>query len=241
MSWTLQDYNNTGDNSASAFYGVNWNAQTFTTTGSYTITRVKIKAYKTGGSPGTMTLSIKAVVGGQPSGGDLCSGTYNANDFTTDTSGEWYEITLGAGAALTGSTQYAIVVRCPDGADINNAGAWRNYNAAGGNYAGGSVWASSDSGSSWTASTNRDNMFETYSGVESSYSDISATITLTVDLTGVLSSNAFRDMSATISLAVALSGDLSATRTGTGMLSRANKVTSRLIAIGNNCLYYEDI
>lgn len=154
---TLYEYYNTGDDGAYDEYGVYWSAQTFTPSTAHKITSVKLKLYRVG-SPGTITVGIRATSSGLPTGADLCSGTINGNTLTTDTAGAWYEITLGAGYDLSASTKYAIVVRALDGWSGNEP-YWR-YDSTSPTYAGGSFVYSENSGGSWSAVTGNDFMFE---------------------------------------------------------------------------------
>ncbi|MBA7589542.1 hypothetical protein ES708_31627 [subsurface metagenome] len=102
----LFEYYITGDDFGYGVYGPNWEAQTFTPSVAHKITSVKLKLYRRG-SPGTLTVAIKAVdVSHHPTGADLCSGTTNGNTLTEDMAGEWREITLGAGANLNTDTEY---------------------------------------------------------------------------------------------------------------------------------------
>jgi hypothetical protein len=170
---TLFEYYNTGDDSATLSYDNYWYAQTFTPSQAHTITSVKLLLYR-GGSPGTVTVSIKATDGsGHPTGGDLCSGTTNGNTLTTSPTGEWREITLGAGYALADSTKYAIVVRAID-ADISNYFYLRFDNSAA-TYIGGNYEVSNNSGSSWNKASNYDFMFEEYGDVIVTAPDITTT------------------------------------------------------------------
>jgi hypothetical protein len=156
----LYEYYNTDDDSASTVYGVYWRAQTFTV-GSvqHTVTSVKLKLFR-GGSPGTVTVSIKATNGnGHPTGSDLTSGTTNGNTLPTDPRYEWREITLTE-YTLSANTKYAIVVRAPSG-NISNYLRWR-ADSSDPTYTGGNFESSSDSGSSWTAYTGYDMMFEVW-------------------------------------------------------------------------------
>jgi hypothetical protein len=160
MAYTLEQYYDTGDDSYSNVRGANWVAQTFTTSGAFTITKVSLLAYRVD-SPGTVVVSIRATNNGYPYGADLCSGSFNGNDLTTDTAGEWAEAIFSSPAALSASTQYAIIVRAVD------AGAafvrWRrDYSSP--MYSGGLLLASTNSGSSFTAYSSGDQMFRTYSG-----------------------------------------------------------------------------
>ena len=106
MAKTLKDYYNTGDDGTPTLIGgVYWESQTFTASSTYDIGSVKLKLYRIG-TPGTLTVSIRATDGnGQPTGADLASGTTDGNTLTTNTSGEWREITFSSSYALTNETQ----------------------------------------------------------------------------------------------------------------------------------------
>lgn len=155
---TLYEYYITGDDIGWTFHTTAWFAQTFTPSEAHKITSVKLKLYKNG-SPGTITVSIKATDGsGKPTGGDLCSGTTNGNTLPTGSPYEWREITLGAGYDLSADTKYAIVARALEGDGSNYAG-WR-FDNSDPTYAGGNFASSNDSGVSWSGDTGRDFMFE---------------------------------------------------------------------------------
>jgi hypothetical protein len=155
---TLYDRYNTGDTNSEHIQGSGyWKAQTFTTSVSYTITSVKLLLYRIG-SPGDITVSIRATSGGVPTGGDLTSATtYDGDTLTTDEDGEWIEFTFASTYALSAVTKYAIVVRAIDGTS-GNVGKWRCDASAG--YTGGSDCDSDDAGSTWTADTTDDSLFE---------------------------------------------------------------------------------
>ena len=142
----LYEYQNTKYDDANTMYGIYWVGQTFTVGGTaHTVTSVKIKACRYG-NPGTLTLSIRATSGSLPTGGDLTSGTIDANTFTTDTAGAWYEITVTL-YLLSASIMYAIVCRCSSGNGTNYS-QWRLGTGAG-TYPNGASVSSSNSGSSW--------------------------------------------------------------------------------------------
>jgi hypothetical protein len=154
---SIYEHYNTGDNGYAGIFGSLWPAQTFTPSAAHTITSVKLKLFRNG-LPGTVTVSKRATSGGQPTGGDLCSGTTNGDTLTTSTSGEWREITLGGGYGLSAGTQYAIVARATGG-DTSNMVIWL-MDATAPTYGGGMWLYSLDSGSSWTSAAGYDLMFE---------------------------------------------------------------------------------
>ncbi|MBA7570878.1 hypothetical protein ES708_12634 [subsurface metagenome] len=111
------------------------------------------------GSPGTVTVSIRATDGeGKPTGDDLCSGTTNGNTLPTYENPGWREITLGDGYNLDADTMYAIVVRAPNGSESNEI-RWRD-DASSPTYTGGTALYSGNSGSTWYLYGYIDFMFE---------------------------------------------------------------------------------
>lgn len=144
----------TGGSASSSIFDTTWVAQTFTASKNYTIDNVKLSISRQG-SPGTLTVSIKATSAGLPTGADLTSGTINGNSL--DTSAAWVEINL-TDYALSSGTKYAIVCRATSG-DASNKVIWAATNPGG--YANGDTCESGDSGSSWGANT-LDSLFETY-------------------------------------------------------------------------------
>jgi len=173
---TLYEYYNTGDNTNNNIYGVIWQAMTFTTGAiGHTITSVKLKMYRIG-LPSILTVSIRETdVNGHPTGADKTSGTINANDFTENTNGLWYEITLTE-YTLTVSKKYAIVCRAIEG-DSSKKVSWRMYYNGG--YTGGNGEESSNSGGSWTTYLYWDYMFEIWGNSFNPTNDY-----LALDLTG---------------------------------------------------------
>lgn len=154
----LYEYYNTGDDQAASAYSTTWIGQSFTPATAHKITSVKLKLYRVG-SPGTVTVSIKATdENGHPTGADLCSGTIDGNTLTEDSAGAWYEITLGDGYNLAADTKYAIVIRC-EGINVSNRVDWR-ADATDPTYDGGCYEFSTNSGSSWTTVLTVDLMFE---------------------------------------------------------------------------------
>jgi hypothetical protein len=161
------EYYDSGDDSSGTLYGPRWYAQTFKTGAvGHTITSVKLLMWREG-SPGTVTVSIKAVNGsGHPTGADLTSGTTNGNTLTTNTAGEWREITLTE-YTLAVNTTHAIVVRATSG-DADNAAFWR-LDSTSPTYADGNMEYSGNSGASWTSYTGYDQLFEVWGNPLISY------------------------------------------------------------------------
>lgn len=161
----LQDYYNTGDDSIVTPYGANtWFAQTFTASSAYTLSSVKLLVYRVT-TPGTVTVELQGVTGDsppKPDGNVLATTTFDADTLTTNTAGEWKEITFGSPYGVSSGTRYAIVVKSPNSqADGTPRLAWRNDGSSP-TYANGNTARTIDAGSSWTDFVNNDGMFETW-------------------------------------------------------------------------------
>jgi hypothetical protein len=175
----LFQYYNTGHSGQVSVYATLWKAQSFTVQISHKISSIKAYLFRLG-SPGTITVSIRAVDGeGKPTGGDLCSGTFNGN--IVDTSPEWIEFTFSTNPILISGTKYAIVMRVPSGAPGSDWIYWGDDTT--GEYSGGEHLYSIDSGSSWTALSDIDLLFEDW-GL--GFTDLSGSINSSSFLNGGL-------------------------------------------------------
>ena len=152
-------YYDTGADGDRDAYTNNWGGQTFTPAMTHLIASVKLKLFRVG-TPGTLLVSIRATSAGKPTGGDLCSGTIDANTLTEDTNGDWYEITLGNGYEVAPDITYAIVIKATGG-DADNKVSWR-ADVSFPTYLGGTYVSSSDSGTDWSAFSGVDTMFEVW-------------------------------------------------------------------------------
>jgi hypothetical protein len=151
----LFEYYNTGYDIYPQLFGVTWRAQTFTTTSYHSITSVKLFLERVG-SPGTVTVSIRATDGnGHPTGGDLTSGTTDGNTLC-QAAPCWREIPLTE-YALSPNTKYAIVVRISDGGTLKAIYWYADGSSP--TYTGGNGEITYDYGASWTTWA-YDHMFE---------------------------------------------------------------------------------
>jgi hypothetical protein len=146
-------------------YDDNWYAQTFTPQTTHNITSVILSLGRpSGDTPGTVTVSIKAVDGdNKPVDGDLCSGTTNGNTVPEiaypTPAPEEREITFGTNPTLTAGTRYAIVVRAPSGSSSNKL-YWSASTSS--VYANGDQCGSGNSGLNWTLYDTRELWFKEY-------------------------------------------------------------------------------
>lgn len=154
--------------SDSPIWGDVWEAQTFTlgTVGeneSFRISKINAKIYRGSSNPGTLNVYIRAVDGsGHPTGSNLCSGSIDGNSLSTSNTGIWYEIFLsGSGCVLSPNTKYAVILSAPSATGGSSAVYWR-CNLASDGYAGGNGELSTNGGSTWTSSSNKEYNFEVY-------------------------------------------------------------------------------
>ncbi len=154
----LQDYYNTGDDAFYSFLGGNaWKAQTFTANQTYTIGSLKLKLSRFG-TPGNVTVSIRATAGGAPSGADLCVETFDGDTLSALPTYEWKEVTFSSPVELTSGVTYAIVVRV-----VTSTLYW-GRDSTSSTYSGGGFYQSANAGVDWSLwSDTEDAMFETYS------------------------------------------------------------------------------
>lgn len=158
---TLYESFTTGDDNNIEMYGVVWRGQTFTPSVSHTLAQIDLKLYREG-NPGTFTVSVREVdASHKPTGADIggVTGTIDGDELTTDTDGEWVEITFGAGIDLVAETEYAIVTRAISGNITNSIHARVD---TGNGYADGLGVSSVNSGVAWSTVATTDWMFKEY-------------------------------------------------------------------------------
>lgn len=155
---TLYESYETGYDYVQQIGSTYWDAQTFKPTTSHTIKTVKLYLQRYGTVSGNVVVSIRATTSGLPSGSDLCSGSVAASGIS-DSGIAWVTFDLGAGTLLTANTTYAIVMAATGGDGFLNYIMWGCDNTSP-TYANGSLVASTNSGSSWSAITTCDMYFE---------------------------------------------------------------------------------
>lgn len=122
---------------------------------------IKVQGTKVG-SPGTITFSIRETDGnGRPAGNDISTGTYDGNSFPAYPTRGWSAEISMTPCVLLKDTKYAIVPRVPSGNTSNYFG-W-GHDRTNPTYAGGQLWASIDSGETWSSNAAIDQMFEIWS------------------------------------------------------------------------------
>ena len=165
------DYYNTNDDNILNFgRTIKQLAQTFTASQNYDIGSVKVKIFDNGaGSEDDITVAIKATAAGLPTGGDLATGTIAQGDVPTGSPGSFTECILDSSISLTNGTVYAIVLRCDSGTGASDRFSWRS-DATSPTYGNGQACQSVNTGSSWSALSTFDMMFETYESGEATAS-----------------------------------------------------------------------
>lgn len=146
------------DDSFLHVFGASWHAQSFTPAANHNVTTIWLLLNKEG-SPGIMTVSIRANGATKPTGADLAlAGTRDLDVLNIATTKQWVNFPITT-VAVTAATKYWIIVRTA-GADTNNDGQWRT-DITSPAYAGGGGSLSADSGAAWTTEdTTVDHMFK---------------------------------------------------------------------------------
>ena len=142
------------------------------------VTSIKLHLYRNN-SPGTLTVQVRTASGDHPTTTVLCSGTINGDTLTTDTAGEWRDITMSPKYVLQEDTQYAIVILCPGGNDLNQP--YIEYAWLGTEYEGGRRAYSTDQGLTWatTGGPSQDIIFYEYGNPVNPTTTLSEDIALT--------------------------------------------------------------
>lgn len=238
MAYTLEIYYNTGADNAYPYISTTYQkAQTFTTVGAFTLTRIKVSLCRNVRVTGAITASIHNTSSSLPS--TLIASadaTYEAGDLTTDTGGEWITFDFSSGVPLLASTMYALVLKKPTSGNVY----WL-CDQLSPTYTGGNYCYSNDSGTTWIANTARDFMFEVWSGSEgASYVDAAGSFTISPVFSGTAALGSYIDAAGNFTISPVFSGTAIEANTVRGCGGILNKTISRLVADGNNALYYED-
>ena len=145
----------TGEDGSVELYAANWSAQTFNTTDSFELNKIRLRL-GIEGAPGFLTVAIRAVNATNfPNGIDLASST--VADSSLSTSVAWHEVTIDT-VTLAANTTYAIIMYSTGTNATANFHVGNDGSSAA--YTGGSEWVSADGGSTWTADTDDDFLFE---------------------------------------------------------------------------------
>ena len=269
---TLQEYHNTGENDKINLSQTVYGAQTFVAESTYELTSVKLLMYRSVNlNPSNVGIGIRATDGdGKPLLPVLTYELTNGSTLTTDTAGEWREITFSSPIIITQGVKYAITVH-PWGGSIGCL-KWKTDNTQG--FAGGNFELNTNSGAdgSWSTQTH-DAMFEawgnlaligTIAGIAAIGGPLSFDTTgligtiagiaaiggpLSFDTTGLIGTIAgVAAMSGPLLGVDAIVGTIAATSALSGKILHQNIISSvhtqafkRLVVAGNNQIWYEDI
>ncbi|MCU1310192.1 MAG: hypothetical protein JWO20_1317 [Candidatus Angelobacter sp.] len=144
---TIDQQNTTLSNSGVGITTTTWGGQTFTAGVTGQLARVDINLFCSGctGTSPNLTLSLRAVSGGFPTGADLATATLPGNPSGASS---YFTGNFASPPTLTAGTTYALVVRPTANP---SAGIYALTRSATNVYAGGTRVSSSDSGTTWTA------------------------------------------------------------------------------------------
>lgn len=139
LVWYLSGSANIGAGTTSTY----WRGYVFYNADKHKVHSDKLYLYR-GGTPGTVTISIRAVSGILPTGPDLVAGTTDGNTLTTSPGGEWREILYDSAYTLQAGQYYAVCIRPAGPGNIYVKGYRWSYSSSNGN-----ARYSPDSGVSW--------------------------------------------------------------------------------------------
>ena len=141
-----------------------WSGMTFTPAVTGQLTKLDVGLFCSNGlctGTPTLTVSIRNISAGLPTGADLASGTITG---FSSASSLFYTVNFASPATLTAGTQYAFIVR-----PVSNPSSGNYDFTVSGNggtpqdvYAGGTRVSSTDSGGTWASTASRDSVFRTY-------------------------------------------------------------------------------
>lgn len=142
-SYTFHELNAAGAGTHNP-YGVNWYAQTLTVAADRRLARVRLTLTKAGAPTGNIIMQIRSTAAGVPAGpaGVLATTSFPVSAVAAGPANVEFDIY----SFLSNGGQYAIVLAVPNG-DAANYVAWPDGAALGGE----SLYASTNSGSTWTA------------------------------------------------------------------------------------------
>jgi hypothetical protein len=236
MATEVDAYDTGSDGSTTCGFANKFVAQTFTTSEAYTITQVQLEIRQQfAGDYGNLRVSIKATSAGEPTGADLASVDQDPSGLGTS-NGVWETFVFDTPYALSDATQYAIVVGIT--ADNIGDGIWWRADSSSPSYSGGQTWVTEDGGSNWTGYSSIDQMFRTFKA-DATYVELSGTIAGVSSIpTADLTIPTFKELKGTIA---GVSNIPSAPLGFSSVNLTEQTKKRRLIALGNNTLYYEDI
>lgn len=157
-----QDHYMVGGDGSTETYSGYWRGQTFTANKTYLLTYL-FAMFRRIGSPGTITVRIRATVGGVPSGGDIASMTFDGNGLVAKpTEFEKVKCVMDVPVQLTNGLKYAII---PTGGTDGSNMICFELDGTSPTYAGGNRVSSQNSGGDWTQQEDDDHLFETWGSV----------------------------------------------------------------------------
>jgi len=163
MATLYDNYQGTADSNFIINAANDWAGTSFTTTIAYRITRIDVYLAKGAGDDvGNITVALYATDGsGHPTGSALASGTIADALVPEAGSADYVTCTLTAGKNLENNTKYCIVVHGAS-CDASNVLYWSyDDNVV---FTGGDAEWSTNGGSTWATTANRDGLFKCYGG-----------------------------------------------------------------------------
>ncbi len=250
----LQDFYNTGEDSFLSVDSLRWAGQIFTASSTYTTDTMRFLMYRNG-LPGTVTVNLEGEDAGKPDGNVLATGTTDGDTLTTNSAGEWREITWDTPFEVTSGVKYAVYAKAGGTAFALNL----RRDVSSPSYAGGTTVTFS---ASWAIQSGSDTLFEIY-GASTIFVELSGTVAATsavqnanltiatsIELSGTVAATSnVENANLTISTTNELSGTIAAVSTVgpsslgsvTVGLTVQTAFIKRLVTAGNNQIWYENI
>jgi hypothetical protein len=253
MGYTLKDYYNTGNDGEAYAMGNIYLAQSFTATDTYTPTQVRVMLFAASQDNDSYLDFCDTDGSGHPNN---VLDTQTISAASVSSSPSWIAVVFSSVGQISNGTKYALVLRKPT---YSVAVKW-SCDASSPSYAGGNREWTNNAGSSWNADTTRDLMFEVYAD-SAEYEDVTGTVTGTSSITCsadfyeyaaatgtvagacTISASAayyeYSDVTGTSAGAMTVTGV--ATYEGGTLANYAGSQVKRLVAAGNDSIYYEDV
>jgi serine protease len=146
------DQQQTSIASFDAITTTSWSGQTFQPGVSGRLTGIEFRGYLSSGAAGAVGVEIRTASGGLPTGTVLASASFPL----AATAAGYHRVNFPTPASVTAGTSYAIVFR------VLSGGTYAISRPNNDQYTNGTIVKSTDSGSTWSATNNRDHYFKTF-------------------------------------------------------------------------------
>ena len=230
MAFSLELNHEGSNDTGRGAFGTNWEGQTFTTVGGFTLTKFGFNGYENGTIPADCKLYIYATAAGVPTGAAISTNTVPPADISGVQG--WQEFELDDPVALSATTMYAFVFANPSGDASNRPIHYLDTTTPA--YGGGTRVYSSNGGSSWSTDATDDVNFRLYSGADTNYQEIAASDSFSFTPTAALATA--MDLVASDSFSFTASGIITFGPLSSAKVERASRY---LVCFNNDSASYQ--